>query len=403
MPIPASICARKMRVEFFSETSLIEKFFFLSRESISRRVDGPRTRLFHWRTEVTTTQSTVLRPVHWRDGKVVLIDQTRLPHEAVWIEFSEYTAVVDANRDMRIRGAPAIGIAGAFAMALAAREAAERYPTEPIKWLEDAAKKIRSARPTAVNLPWAVDRMLELARGVDPPEVPSALAGEAVAIQEADEEANRSMGRHGAKLLPPNSKVLTHCNTGVLATGGYGTALGVIRTAWEQGRVEMVFATETRPLLQGARLTAWELANAGIDATLIADSAAGHLMSRGDVDAVIVGADRIAANGDVANKIGTYSLAVLARENSLPFYVAAPTSTIDLELPSGDLIPIESRSPDEVTHIGGRRVAAAGIAVSNPAFDVTPSRYVTAIITEAGVIQSPYESALRDVAKASHD
>ena len=352
--------------------------------------------------EVTATQSTAFRPVHWRDGKVVLIDQTRLPHDEVWLEFSEHTAIVDAVSSMRIRGAPAIGIAAAYAMALAAREAADDNSAEPMKWLEEAAKLIRSARPTAVNQAWAVDRMLKTARGVDAASIPSALAAEAFAIQEGDEEANRSMGRYGAELFMPGSKVLTHCNTGALATGGYGTALGVIRTAWDQGRVERVFATETRPLLQGARLTAWELAKAGIDATLIADSAAGHIMSRGDVDAVIVGADRIAANGDVANKIGTYSLAVLARENNLPFYVAAPLSTIDLELPSGDLIPIESRSPDEVTHIGGRRVAAAGIAVANPAFDVTPSRYVTAIVTEAGVIESPYEAALRDIAKASN-
>ena len=245
---------------------------------------------------MTATQSKMFRPVYWRDGKVVLIDQTRLPQEEVWLEFSEYPAIVDAIRDMRIRGAPAIGIAGAYAMALAAREAAE-HDREPKKWLDSAAEQIRSARPTAVNLAWAVERMLEAARGVDAPSVPSVLAAEAVAIQEADEEANRSMGKHGARLFPPGSRVLTHCNTGALATGGYGTALGLIRTAWDQGRVERVFATETRPLLQGARLTAWELASAGIDATLIADSAAGHLMSRGDVDAVIVGADRIAANG----------------------------------------------------------------------------------------------------------
>ena len=332
----------------------------------------------------------------------MLIDQTRLPQEEVWLEFSEYAAVVEAVRDMRIRGAPAIGIAAAYAMALAAREAAEGQ-LEPKQWLDSAAEVIRSARPTAVNLAWAIDRMLEVARGVDDANIPSALAHEAIAIQEADEVANRSMGRYGAELFPAGSKVLTHCNTGALATGGYGTALGVIHTAWDQGRIARVFATETRPFLQGARLTAWELANAGIEATLIVDSAAGHLMSRGDVDAVIVGADRIAANGDVANKIGTYSLAVLARENDLPFYVAAPTATIDLELPSGDLIPIESRSSDEVTHLGGHRVAAAGIAVANPAFDVTPCRYVTAIVTEVGVVRSPYGSALKDAAKASND
>ena len=326
---------------------------------------------------------------------------TRLPHEEVWLELSEYTAVVNAIRDMRVRGAPAIGIAGAFAMALAAREALEHCPSEPQTWLDRAAEQIRSARPTAVNLAWAVDRMLELARGAGIAEIPSTLADAAVAIQEADEAANRSMGLHGAALFPPGSKILTHCNTGALATGGYGTALGIIHTAWEQGRVETVFATETRPLLQGARLTAWELSNAGIDTTLIADSAAGHLMSRGGVDAVIVGADRIAANGDVANKIGTYSLAVLAKENDLPLYVAAPISTIDLGLASGDLIPIESRPPEELTHVGGRRVAASGVAVSNPAFDVTPSRYVTAIVTETGVLRSPYGPALEGAVGAS--
>ena len=392
-----------MRVEFFSETSLIEKFFFLPQilKTDSRSVHGLPTRPQHQRTEVTATQPKVLRPVHWRDGNVVLIDQTRLPHEEVWLELSEYTTVVNAIRDMRVRGAPAIGIAGAFAMALAAREALEHCPSEPQTWLDRAAEQIRSARPTAVNLAWAVDRMLELARGAGIAEIPSTLADAAVAIQEADEAANRSMGLHGAALFPPASKILTHCNTGALATGGYGTALGIIHTAWEQGRVETVFATETRPLLQGARLTAWELSNAGIDTTLIADSAAGHLMSRGGVDAVIVGADRIAANGDVANKIGTYSLAVLAKENDLPLYVAAPISTIDLGLASGDLIPIESRPPEELTHVGGRRVAASGVAVSNPAFDVTPSRYVTAIVTETGVLRSPYGPALEGAVGAS--
>ena len=344
---------------------------------------------------MTATRSPTLRPIRWRDGKVALIDQTRLPHEEVWLELSDYPSVVVAIREMRVRGAPAIGIAGAYAMALAAREAAHSHSTAPSGWLEAAAVEIRAARPTALNLAWAVDRMLAVARATADADIPSALAGEAIAIHEADEAANRRMSSYGAELLPRDGTVLTHCNTGALATGGYGTALGVIRTAWDDGRIKKVFVTETRPRLQGARLTAWELADAGIDTTLIADSAAGQLMAGGLVDAVVVGADRIAANGDVANKIGTYSLAVLAKESGLPFYVAAPTSTIDLSLASGDLIPIETRSPEELTHLGGQRVAALGVAVANPAFDVTSHRYVTAIVTEAGVAERPYEPALR--------
>ena len=350
---------------------------------------------------MTATRSPTLRPISWRNGKVALIDQTLLPHEEVWLELSDYPSVVAAIREMRIRGAPAIGIAGAYAMALAAREAIHSHPTAPSRWLEAAAVEIRAARPTAVNLAWAVDRMLAVAHATADAGIPSALADEAIAIHEEDEAANRRMGGYGAELLPRDGAVLTHCNTGALATGGYGTALGVIRTAWDDGRIKKVFITETRPRLQGARLTAWELASAGIDTTLIADSAAGQLMARGLVDAVVVGADRIAANGDVANKIGTYSLAVLAKESGMPFYVAAPTSTIDLSLASGDLIPIETRSPEELTHLGGQRVAALGVAIANPAFDVTPHRYVTAIITEAGVAESPYEPALRGMSRVA--
>ncbi len=338
------------------------------------------------------------RPIIWEGDKVRLIDQTRLPNDEVWLEISDYRELIAAISDMRIRGAPAIGVAGAYAIVLAVRELADVQPDNISTGLESAAREIEQARPTAVNLPWAVNRMMKVAKtaaGAD--DIVAALTREAVSIHEEDERANHRMGRFGADLIPHSSAILTHCNTGALATGGYGTALGVIRTAWADGRLTRVYATETRPLLQGARLTAWELVRANITATLIPDSAAGGLMRRGQVQSVIVGADRIAANGDVANKIGTYCLAVLARENGVPFYVAAPTSTVDLTLESGDSIPIEERSSDEVTQIAGTRVAPEGIEALNPAFDVTPHEYVAAIITEWGAINAPYNNTLAEV------
>ena len=337
-----------------------------------------------------------LRPIAWRDGKVALLDQTRLPLEEVWLELDDYRDVIEAIRSMRIRGAPAIGVAGAYAVALAATEL--RGADSDGTRLRDAAAEIAEARPTGANLAWAVRRMMAAAETDRSPE---ALIAEAKRIQDEDEAANLSIGRHGADLIPSGGNVMTHCNAGALATGGYGTALGVIKTAWDDGRIRHVFATETRPLLQGARLTAWELKRGEIDSTVLPDSAAGQLIRRGQVQAIVVGADRIAANGDVANKIGTYSLAVLAHENGVRFYVAAPTSTVDLTLESGDAIPIEERDADEVSHLGDRRVVPEDMDVLNVAFDVTPNRYVAAIVTESGAVGPPFREGLAAAVEAA--
>ncbi|GIW05366.1 MAG: methylthioribose-1-phosphate isomerase [Dehalococcoidia bacterium] len=335
------------------------------------------------------------RTVSWRDGRVRLIDQTRLPHELVWLEIEDERTLGEAIREMRVRGAPAIGAAAAFGLALAAH-ASSATTVEALRAdLAAAADRLRATRPTAVNLFGAIDRTLGAAAGKTPDEVRAAVLAEAQRIADEDVEACLAMGRLGATLLPDQATVLTHCNAGALATVDYGTALGVIRAGWQAGKVRRVLVDETRPLLQGARLTAWELAQDGIPLTLITDTMAGHFLHRGEVSAVIVGADRIAANGDVANKIGTYSLAVLAKENAVPFYVVAPTSTIDLSIASGDQIPIEERRPEEVTAFGGRTVAPSGVAVANPAFDVTPHRYITAIVTEVAVIRPPFEDGLR--------
>ena len=351
---------------------------------------------------MTSVQALRFRPIHWLDGRVRLLDQTRLPTDEVWLELSDYRGVVSAIKELRIRGAPAIGVAGAYAVALAAAEAAQGKQPDFGRRLELAAEQIGAARPTGANLQWAVRRMLGVARSAaSPSEAVAELVEEAARIHDEDERANLSIGSLGAELLEAGSAVLTHCNAGALATGGYGTALGIVRAAWARGTITRVFATETRPVLQGARLTAWELLKEGIPTKLIADSAAGQLMHRGEVQAVVVGADRIAANGDVANKIGTYSLAVLARENGVSFYVAAPTSTLDMDLSSGEDIPIEERSPDEVTHVGTVRVAPEGVEGYNLAFDVTPARYVTAIITEAGVAYLPYRERLRRMVEGS--
>ena len=340
-----------------------------------------------------------MKAIEWVDGKVVLIDQTRLPGARVSLELDDYREVVQAIQEMRIRGAPALGVAGAYAMALAARQLEASGFERFLSRLREAAQQIAGARPTAVNLSWAVQRMLRVAEGeVSVETLAKILLDEAIQIQREDEEANVRIGQLGAELIPSGSAVLTHCNTGALATGGYGTALGVIRTAWHQDKVTKVFAGETRPFLQGARLTTWELAQEGIPVTLILDSAAGHLMSQGEVSCIIVGADRIAANGDVANKIGTYTLAVLAKTHGLPFYVAAPTSTIDLGLSSGRAIPIEERPALEVTRLGGVQIAPEGVEVRNPAFDITPHEYVTAIITERGVAREPYQEQLQGIA-----
>jgi len=336
-----------------------------------------------------------LHPVYFRDDRLWLIEQRLLPGEERHLPYEDPTEVARAITDMVVRGAPAIGIAAAFGVALAARQAARLPAGERAAHLARAATTLRKARPTAVNLAWAVDRMMkklepELTRDTL---AASALA-EAQAIFEEDVEACRSIGRHGGPLIPDGATVLTHCNAGALATGGYGTALGVIRGAVEQGKKLRVFADETRPYLQGARLTTWELHRDGIDVTLLCDNMAGHLMQRGEITCAVVGADRIARNGDTANKIGTYTVALLCREHGLPFYVAAPLSTIDLAIGSGKEIPIEERSSEEVTIIGGKRFAPEGVKARHPAFDVTPSRLITGIITQRGVARAPYEESL---------
>ena len=337
-------------------------------------------------------------PLEWTGDALRILDQTKLPQEQAVTVARIYSDVVNAIQAMQVRGAPAIGVAGAYALVLAVKAVDTPDLRRLLTYLSEVGKEITSARPTAVNLRWAVERMLSVAfpcRSVA--ELHQRLEAEAVAIHREDVAGNRRMGALGADLLPTEGAVLTHCNTGALATAGYGTALGVIRAAWEGGKRFRVLVTETRPFLQGARLTTWELVQLGIPTDLIVDSAAGSIMARGEVGCVIVGADRIASSGDVANKIGTYTLAVLAHENGVPFYVAAPTSTLDLSLSSGDDIPIEERAPEEVMRWGDMSIAPKGINVRNPAFDVTPHRYVTAIITERGIARPPYAEALRQL------
>mgnify|MGYP003766254559 CR=1 FL=1 len=333
--------------------------------------------------------TTDIRPVGWEDGKVKLIDQTAIPDQFNIVEYTDYHAVADAIRTMVVRGAPAIGVTAALGMALGARRIEASDPDEFMRRFEDIADEFRSTRPTAVNLFWAIDRMLGTARtSLDKPlpEVRRILEEEAVAILNEDIEINRALGRNGAEVLNDGWTVLTHCNAGALATAGYGTALGVIRAAVESGKRIRVLSDETRPRLQGMRLTAWELARIGVPVTIITDNMAGWAMSRGMVDCVVVGADRIASNGDTANKIGTYGVAVLAKAHGVPFYVAAPISTVDFSISDGSHIPIEERSECEVTHIGDLRIAPEGVCAWNPAFDVTPAEYVTAVITELGII-----------------
>ena len=334
-----------------------------------------------------------MEPIEWLDGKIGIIDQSQLPHREVRLELACYEEVADAIKTLRVRGAPLIGIAGAYGLALCAQAIEARSKPAFLKELRRIAEALACTRPTAVNLRWAIDRMLAATEAKkDIAGIKSALIAEAKAIHEKEREATRKLSRFGAELIKDGFTILTHCNAGSLATGGYGTALGVIKAAKEQGRRVNVIATETRPLLQGARLTAWELMQNGIPVTLITDSMAGHFLSRHKISCVITGADRIAANGDTANKIGTYTLAVLANENRVPFYVAAPLSTIDRSVPSGDRIPIEERAPEEVTHMEGIRTAAPGVRVSNPAFDVTPHRYISAIITEQGIVRTPFQA-----------
>ncbi|NVM57381.1 MAG: S-methyl-5-thioribose-1-phosphate isomerase [Desulfobacterales bacterium] len=334
----------------------------------------------------------------WEDNQVIMIDQRKLPWQQTYVVCKGYRSVIRAIRDLVIRGAPAIGVAAAMGVALGALKVRTSNRDQFKARLDAICREMVAARPTAVNLAWAVERMRRVLAQNSNKEVrqlKSLLVQEAGKILTEDIAINRAIGRHGQRLLNDGSRVLTHCNAGALATGGYGTALGVVRAAVEAGKRIEVLADETRPFLQGARLTAWELAEAGIHVTVITDNAAGHFMQQGLVDAVIVGADRIAANGDVANKIGTYMVAVLARTHRIPFYVAAPLSTIDFSVKTGKEIPIEQRDEKEVTHFQGRRTAPEGAAAQNPAFDVTPRRYVSAIITEKGVITPPFKSGLK--------
>ncbi len=339
-----------------------------------------------------------MNTVEFVDGRVRLIDQTLLPLEQRWVECATHDEVAEAIRTMKVRGAPAIGVTAAYGMVLGATAYQGSDREGFALHMRAVADRLAKTRPTAVNLFWAIERTLNVALEVSQESVDAArraLLDCAQRMAEEDIQANRRMGAHGAQLLPDKGTVLTHCNAGALATVDYGTALGVIRAAVEQGKQISVFADETRPFLQGARLTTWELVTEGIPVTLITDNMAGHFMQRGMIDAVIVGADRIAANGDVANKIGTYSVAVLAKENGIPFYVAAPISTVDLSITSGEEIVIEERDPREVLYIGDRRIAPEGVRVANPAFDVTPHRYVAAIITENGVARAPFGEALK--------
>ena len=338
------------------------------------------------------------KAIEWLGSRVKILDQTKLPQEEVYLELEHYQDIVSAIVEMKVRGAPAIGILGAYGVALGALRIEVASRDEFLDKFRVITQTLMATRPTAKNLFWAIDRMQQVAQsGRDVAQVKQALIEEAVKIHAEEAEATRRLSQLGAELIQDGFTILTHCNTGALATAGYGTALGVIKQANEQGKNIKVLATETRPLLQGARLTAWELKKANIPVTLITDSMAGYFMKQGKVDCVIVGADRIAANGDTANKIGTYSLAVLAKENDIPFYVAAPTTTVDLTLASGDEIPIEQRSPTEVTHIQGVSLVPEGTQVANPAFDVTPHRYITAIITERGIIKEPYGGGLEAV------
>jgi len=346
----------------------------------------------------------MFKTIEWTEQGVRMIDQTRLPGEEIYRTYTDYREVAEAIRSMVIRGAPAIGVAAAMGIAVGVKNSGAKNPTELRADFDVIADTLAKTRPTAVNLFWAIKRMRAVfdnslschhTSSQVLTMVRVGLEEEAKRILAEDIAINEAMGRHGAELMPDAGTVLTHCNAGALATGGYGTALGVIRAAVGAGKKIRVFADETRPFLQGARLTAWELAKDQIPVTIITDNMAGHFMRQGEIRAVIVGADRIASNGDTANKIGTYSVAVLAHENGIPFYVAAPLSTIDMSLTSGEQIPIEERSSSEVTRMAGVAIAPAGVEARHPAFDVTPQRYISAIITERGVARAPFTESLR--------
>lgn len=341
----------------------------------------------------------MLETIEWTPQGVVMLDQTLLPSQTVFVTCTDYLEVANAIKTMIIRGAPAIGVAAAMGVAIGVQKS-----NDPDADFSTICDTLAATRPTAVNLFWGIERMRRLYNGLAGQPIETKrqrLIEEAIRVREEDIAICKEIGRHGAPLVPDNKTVLTHCNAGALATAGYGTALGVIRAAWESGKKIDVFADETRPFLQGARLTAWELMQDGIPTTLITDNMAGHFLKSGRIGCVVVGADRIAANGDVANKIGTYSVAVLAKENGVPFYVAAPISTLDLTLTDGSQIPIEERAAIEVTSVFGVPVAPEGVNVCNPAFDVTPNRYVTGIITENGVAVAPFTESLRALAGKS--
>ncbi len=346
----------------------------------------------------------MIKTIEWTDEGVKMIDQRKLPTVEEYPVFKTYREIADAIRTMVVRGAPAIGVAAAMGVALGVRDSKARTVGELRKEFNEITTTLASTRPTAVNLFWAIERMKTVFREIARDDankgaIADRLIQEALAIQTEDIEANKRIGRFGQELLPNSGTILTHCNAGALATAGYGTALGVIRAAITNGKRLRVLADETRPFLQGARLTAWELWKDDIDVRVISDNMAGTFMRQGLIDAVIVGADRIASNGDVANKIGTYPVAVLAKQHEIPFYVAAPLSTVDLKVPDGSHIPIEQRDPAEVTHIGGVRIVPNGVSVFNPAFDITPNSFVTAIITDRGVALPPYIETLRSLSR----
>jgi methylthioribose-1-phosphate isomerase len=344
----------------------------------------------------------MIQTLEWSDSGVRFIDQTKLPTEETYVTCKTHEQVADVIRNMVVRGAPAIGVAAAMGIALGVKNSKAATVGELKSELDEICDLISKTRPTAVNLFWAIRRMrdkFESSRIRPLPQIKQALIEEAQRMHAEDIAANRAMGGHGAALMPASGGVLTHCNAGALATCGYGTALGVIRAAVEQGKKIHVYADETRPFLQGSRLTAWELMKDGIPTTVIADNMAGAMMGQGKIGAIVVGADRIAANGDVANKIGTYTVAILAKEHDIPFYVAAPFSTIDLATPEGGKIPIEQRNSKEVTHIAGKQMAPDGVEVENPAFDVTPAKYIAAIITERGIARAPYSESLQKLAE----
>ena len=343
----------------------------------------------------------MIQTLEWTDKGVRFIDQTKLPTEETYVNCTTYEQVADVIRNMVVRGAPAIGVSAAMGIALGVKNSKAETAGDLKRDFDQICDVIGKTRPTAVNLFWAIRRMqekFETLRVRPIPQIKQSLIEEAQRMHAEDIATNQAMGRHGAALMPASGGVLTHCNAGALATAGYGTALGVIRAAVEQGKKINVYADETRPFLQGARLTAWELVKDGIPTTVISDNMSGAMMRQGKIGAVIVGADRIAANGDVANKIGTYTVAVLAKEHGIPFYVAAPISTIDLETPDGSKIPIEQRNPAEVTTIAGKLMTPEGVQIENPAFDVTPAKYVTGIVTERGIARAPYDRSLKEMA-----